>query len=319
MPKGFLSQGVVILFESAPSLDAIASVLSPQEVARRKDAGGDWAFGGPTLLVPFRPEANGYVAIDVAPAQWPDSMGDPHDGTAIFGAWVLGHFGPYTFPGNLMRAGQQAWHWSQARAVASRHAAFVRVRASYVFGGNKDAPVLPAKYDPLAELVFVTEMARRVMKAPGGLCYFNPGGECLYPPDQVDHVMERHRTSGPAAQELWANVRMFALPQDPTWRLMDTVGMGQLDGPDHEACFPLDLYEASEVAMFLRNAADYVFKNGQVIRDGDTMDGPAGIRWQGATFEKGIADPPREVIRWLPYDGRERPNGIEGQAPTGGA
>jgi hypothetical protein len=51
----------------------------------------------------------------------------------------------------------------------------------------------------------------------------------------------------------------------------------QLDAPDHEACFPKDRYEASEVARFLRNTADYVCE-GPVIQDGDTMDGLGGNR-----------------------------------------
>ena len=36
------------------------------------------------------------------------------------------------------------------------------------------------------------------------------------------------------------------------------------------------------------------------IKDGDTVDGPGGIRWQGRSFEDSLGDPPRQVLRFLP-------------------
>lgn len=117
----------------------------------------------------------------------------------------------------------------------------------------------------------------------------------------------RHNGNGPPAQELWCNVRMYNFPADDSWLLMDTVGMQQLDLTDHEACFARNHYEPGAVAAFLRNAADYVSDRGPVIRDGDTMDGPGGIRWRGTTVKNAFADPPREVIRWLPLDDAARP------------
>ncbi len=89
--------------------------------------------------------------------------------------------------------------------------------------------------------------------------------------------------------------------------------MAQLDVPDHEACCDGKAYALGDVASFLRNAADYVFENGEVIRDRDTMDGPGDRRWQGVTFDNGILSPPRRVIRWLPMDGRPRPRGVQGE------
>jgi hypothetical protein len=314
MAKGFFSQGLVVLFETAPSLDELANAIAPRPVVKRMDAARLWPFGGPSLLTPFRSDVNGYVAIDVVDREWPDDMGDPKDDTGVFGAWSMGHFGPHTFPRALLRAGQQSWHWRGAAADAGRHRAFVRARSSYVFGARGNAPVLPADYAPLPELLFVTEIAEAILAIASALCYFNPNGECLYRRDSVSSLLARHKESGPVAQELWCNVRMFQLPADASWLLMDTVGMAQLDAPDHEACFPKDRYEAREVAGFLRSAADYACERGPVIQNGDTMDGPGGIRWQGARFENGLADPPRKVLRWLPLDGLRRPPGIQGEA-----
>ena len=88
---------------------------------------------------------------------------------------------------------------------------------------------------------------------------------------------------------------------------MDTIGMSQLDASDQEACFPLDAYKPSEVASFLRNACAYVVQEGPVIRDGDTMDGPHNLTWQGVNLKESRIAPPREVIRWFPLDGWQVP------------
>ena len=91
--------------------------------------------------------------------------------------------------------------------------------------------------------------------------------------------MNRQLTQELLPQELWANVRLFNLAGHDPWVVMDTVGMWQLDVPDHEAAFRSDLYDPSDVALFLRNAADYVLRSGPIINDNDTMDGPGQIRW----------------------------------------
>ena len=47
------------------------------------------------------------------------------------------------------------------------------------------------------------------------------------------------------------------------------------------------------------------------------MDGPANVRWQAKTFSKGMCDPPREVLRWLPLGVRDIPPALfeEKKAP----
>ena len=44
---------------------------------------------------------------------------------------------------------------------------------------------------------------------------------------------------------------------------MDTVGMSQLDAPDHEAIFQVSAYDAAKVDSFLRKASSYVLERGQ--------------------------------------------------------
>lgn len=100
-------------------------------------------------------------------------------------------------------------------------------------------------------------------------------------------------------------MRLFNL--DDGWLMMDTVGMQQLDLPDLEACLRRGSVQPNQVANFLRNAALYLLNNGEVIKDGETMDGPGGCRWQAKLFENGISPAPRRVLRWLPCDGTQPP------------
>ena len=313
MAKGFFTQGVVVLFARAPSLPELEHALSPFEIAGRSTSRGAAEFGGETLLVSFRPEVNGYVAVDIWPHPWPDDMGDPKGNEMVFGAWALGHFGPLTYPGNLQRAVEQAWHWPEAKARCSGHAACVRIRSSYVFGGRKDAPVLPPQYDALRELRTVTEIAAAILECAGALCYFDPAGEMLWDAADVKRVLARARQGGLAPLELWSNVRLFRAGGSPAWMIMDTVGMGQLDVPDHEACFEADRYEPRDVAGFLRSISDYVLQRGEVIKDGDTADGPGSRRWRAASFEDSLVQGPRRVLRWFPMDGTTPPRAMLGR------
>jgi hypothetical protein len=89
--------------------------------------------------------------------------------------------------------------------------------------------------------------------------------------------------------------------------MMDTVGMGQLDAPDHEAFFESTAYELGEVDAFLRVMSSQIVSKGPIIRDGDTADGPGNVRWQGFDVSKGRVAPPRPVIRWFPLDRRKIP------------
>jgi len=309
--KGHFTQGVAVLLERPASLDEIESRLDSFHVVARREPAEEWAMGGPTLLVEYRPQANGYLSVDVVDRPWPDHMGDPKQEPMVFGAWSMGHFGPFAFPGNLQRAAEHCWAWEPARTIADPHQAFLRIRASYVFGAGGDAPLFPKDYDPIAELRFVTDVAVALLELPGAICCFNPNGELLRGRDEMVAGLVHARANDVPPLDVWSNVRLFRLPGD--WTMMDTVGMWQLDVPDHEACFPPDSYDCNEVDNFLRNAGFYVMQHGEVIEDGDTMDGPAGVRWQAKTMNEGLAPPPREIIRWLPCDGSDVPPQLLGE------
>ena len=43
------------------------------------------------------------------------------------------------------------------------------------------------------------------------------------------------------------------------------------------------------------------------------MDGPGEERWQACSFENGLSDPPREIIRWLPTGIKDIPSSLIGE------
>jgi hypothetical protein len=313
MPKGFFTQGVAILLSRSVSIRSIKAALNERfSTDHIKENAEQWVFSGPSLLIRHRPEVDGVITVDIVDRRWPDDMGDPAVDATLFGAWTMGFFGPYTYPGNLERSAQQAWGYPEGRQAVEEHTAFIRIRSTYTYGAaNDETPVLPADYDAFAELMEVTAIAQALLRLPEALCYFNPNGECLASGARIQELFERFEQSQLPPLELWSNVRLFNLPQEENWLLMDTVGMLQLDADDHEAVFNRRSHDPNEVANFLRNVSDYVYKNGPVIQDGDTINGPGSMDWQAFSLEEGLGNPPRSVLRWFPLDGNEIPSGLD--------
>ena len=302
MPKGIFTQGVCVLLERTPSLAELEAALADFDIRQQLAVSEEWVFGGPTLVVAYRPESNGLVSVDIVDRQWPDHMGDAKNETMIFGAWSKGHFGPFAYPGGLQRAAQQCWAWEPGQTVPARHNAFIRIRSSYSFGAADNDPIMPSGYEPLPELKFVTKLALSLLDVQGALCYFNPNGEMLRDQNGLRETLNFGRSNDLPPLDAWSNVRMFNVNAE--WTLMDTIGNGQLGIPDVEACFHSDSFDFNQMDNFLRNVSLYVLNNGEVINDGDIMDDPGGIRWKAHQFDNSICDPPRCVLRWLPMDDR---------------
>lgn len=298
MGKGFFTQGIAVLFESAPSIDAVAHALRAPIVARR-DAMTDPWLSGPAVHVDYPGAPNGRVMIDVVDHPWPDHMGSREEPT-LFGAWSMGHLGPFSYPGSLARAVAQAWHLGEPPVdLVERHGAFVRLRLSYIFGVGAEAPVIPDGVDPGDELAHVHELARDLFAVPGALALFNPNGEMLFDEQAFLSALARAADDDSPPVDLWTNVRLFRLDGVVDgWSMMDTVGMRQLDLPDLEACFPASI-DPRDAARLLRNLSLYYLERGDVIQQGHTIDGPGG-RWRAHRRNGGLSDPPRDIVRFLP-------------------
>src|SRR4029453_5302995 len=129
--KGFYTQGLAIFLGQAVTLDAIEEHLTGFTVGNRGEGSTSWAIAGPSLVVAYRPEVNGYVSVDITDHRWPDSMGDPQSEPEVFAGGSTGHFGPGAWPGGLERACQHSWGWPDGRTVPLQHQAFIRIRSSY--------------------------------------------------------------------------------------------------------------------------------------------------------------------------------------------
>lgn len=309
--KGFYTASACVLFERPVALDALLGALGAFEIVNRSDEVVNLVFGGPSLTLAFRPEVNGLVAVDTVDRPWPDHMGDPKTDVMLFGAWSMGHYGPFTFPNGLQRAAQHSWGWQEGKTIPQRHAAYVRIRASYAFGAaNGDTRLVPDDYEPLAELDFVTGVALAVLQVPGALCYFNPNGEALRSAESISESLVFAGERDVPPLDIYTNVRLFNV--DDGWLLMDTVGNGQLGAPDLsdlEACVRGGRnFDLGPIDGFLRNTTLYVLERGEVFRDGDTIDGPGGLRWRAWNRRCGLVEPPRRTIRFFPEDGTKPPD-----------
>ncbi len=303
--KGFVTQCLCVLFEELPSLEEVTASLGRFEVLGKVEAQKEWAFGGPSVVVSYRSEVNGRVAVDLVSRPWPDGMGDPVQESALYGAWTMGQFGPGTYPGCFERACDQSWAWPEAAEVAQKHRGFIRVRSGYAWGQDPSMTVIPDDYAPLAELVFLTNIIAPLLGLPGSMCFFNPNGEVLRDHNIFNDIVEWSVENKLPPLELWSNIRVFKATE--TWMVMDTVGNGQLDLPDCEACFTEDGYECQTVDTFLRNITLEMIRKGQIFKTGDTLEGPGNKQWKLELREDPCVNPPRQVIRATPVDGSEVP------------
>lgn len=94
------------------------------------------------------------------------------------------------------------------------------------------------------------------------------------------------------------NVRLFHVEEGRTdERVMDTVGMAALELPDAQChFFALDV---AAVAALLEETARYVYAEGDVIGDGDSVAGLDGEPWT-CRHEVALVDPPRDVVDLTP-------------------
>jgi hypothetical protein len=160
----------------------------------------------------------------------------------------------------------------------------------------------------VAALRAVTDAARALLEHPAAVAYVNPPGEVVRDRAAIDASLARHDPRGIPPVDLWSSVRR--LDRDDGWSTMDTVGMAQLGVRDHEACFASGRYRAGDIEAFLRNVSIHVLRRGDVIADGDTVNGPGGVAWRAYRLQSGLGPPLRPVLRWFPEDGAEPPEAL---------
>lgn len=303
MPSLLYTQCAAVLFDAPPVLEQVERALDAWPVAGpQKPAEGDdgWIASGPGFIVELR--KGGGVIVDVVDRPWPDDPRATAESPALAAAWRSGLLGIASTPGALARAREQCWAWADGAAVAARHRAFVRLRKVIPLR-DESGQALPKDHDPVHELSTLTEMASPLLRLPGAVALFFPGGEALRSRDQVEEVLRRKVGVGPPSVELWINLRALGLGQEGEvrWDLVDTIGMRQLRLPDQEAIFAEGREEPDAVAQLLTNACLHIAA-GKGIADGSTADDGRGRRWKAAQAT-GLLTPERPVVRWVPEAG----------------
>ena len=113
-------------------------------------------------------------------------------------------------------------------------------------------------------------------------------------------LMTRERMSQPGwnAEELYfldggLNVRFFNISGTDGEMLFDTMGLTPIGLPDLQ-CHCKGL-EPNDVVLFLRNLAAYLYQQGDVIEDGNTVEGIDGGKWK-CRREDAMVKPLRMVL-----------------------
>ncbi|HET7419405.1 MAG TPA: DUF4261 domain-containing protein [Candidatus Dormibacteraeota bacterium] len=173
--------------------------------------------------------------------------------------------------GDYKSALEQTWEWDGARKALGR--CFYKVIVGDITGSR-----LPyaERFRRLTTLVSACiELTKPLV------CSWKEAG-CLVEPARFAERTARG-----------CNVRLFNVGISGDSH-MDTLGLAALGLPDVELTF--SKLDPGAVAAFLYRTAAYLFERGDVIKDGDTVPGPEGLKWKTAHDAASIA-PPRTVVR----------------------
>jgi hypothetical protein len=253
---------VKLLYEQEPCLDEGTVLAEVNKVLPSTVLAGDDLL--PTLLV-HQGHATGDVPVPVMSVLMPTGDGgrlaDP------------GRIDPSHWMDASHRVDlSQTWEFPQARAVLDQ------CRAALTVGEMFGRPCPP---DERLAVFRATVLAVCRLTTP--LAAWWPTATQLLPPPS---------TAGPPLMGL-LNVRLFRVEGSASDVVMDTLGMHVFGLPDLQ-CHCHDL-ELPGLAGCLRNAGNYIFERGDVIHDGDTIEGLApGQKWRCRPGRSLI--PPRRLV-----------------------
>jgi hypothetical protein len=301
---------MVLLLRSVPTIQEIKTVLGEFTINRvRKEGIDTWEHCGPAIFLEYREECFGQYVIDIVDRPWPDELDYDKPDTTLHKAWREGCFGINTCPGALERAIEHAWVWPEGREAVKEAKAFLRVRTTFVLDRDEefeDDEWIPCDYYAAEELMEIHSVILALFKLPQVICYFNPQGEVLREEKSFDEADELYYDNELPALELWCNVRLFRF--NDQWTMMDTVGNSQIGTPDIEAIFFSEAYSPADIEQLLRVATMYFLENADFNEE--SIEDENGTSWKLTIHLDSVCDPPRQVVRLIPDDGRALPEGL---------
>ena len=182
---------------------------------------------------------------------------------------------------------QQSWNWPEARDVVSTCNASVIV-----------TDVLAAGLPHRQRFHLISNAILAVLDlAPAAAIHWRMSQQIVDP-----NVLQETAAHGDlhAFAAAGVNVRFFNIADAEGEMLMDTVGLSPFFLPDFQ-CHFRDI-DPDEIGRYLLNLAAYTYENGDVITDGQTVDGlQPGTEWR-LQHEDAMVEPEREVIDIDPGD-----------------
>ncbi|MCM3593410.1 DUF4261 domain-containing protein [Brevibacillus borstelensis] len=188
---------------------------------------------------------------------------------------------------------QQSWHWQEAAQTLNE------CNYSLLL-----VDMMASGLEPQARLQLFTGALRAVLEAaPCDAIYFRASDKLVEPQAYLAAIEEGAILYGAM------NIRFYNVQGTGSGRaegLMDSIGLAALGIPDVQ-CHFYDL-DPSEVADHLMNIGYYLFHQGDVIADGETVGFSEDMRWR-CEHQYALAAPHRVVIDIDPgepyYAGRQ--------------
>jgi hypothetical protein len=161
---------------------------------------------------------------------------------------------------------QQNWHWSEANELVKDCKYELLVT---------DFMTCTLEYKQRVNLFMNFLVA--VIKATSPNLVYSVSGQKLLAPTKLISIWDSEER-----EELYGicNVRLYNIGDTPGKEmLMDTVGLSIIGLPDFQIRF--SNFDVNDIANLLWNYAYYIYEYGDVIKDGNTMEGiTTGSKWR---------------------------------------
>lgn len=178
---------------------------------------------------------------------------------------------------------QQNWHWEEANDVAKSCKYELLVT---------DFMTRTLEYKQRISLFMNFIVA--VTKATKPDVVYSVYGQKLIKPTDLIEIWDKEEK--PLLYGI-CNVRLYNLT-DINELLMDTIGLNSIGLPDFQIKFKG--YEANEIAQLLWNYAYYIYEQGDIIKNGNTLEGiVSGTKWK-CERQLSLVDHERIVINVQP-------------------
>lgn len=193
---------------------------------------------------------------------------------------------PQANPEELSAAAAQCWRWPEGKALAgANRSGLLLVDGTGLGVDRKQRLALFLDFVDCA----LAQCAPKVILWRPAMRLVDPAAYRAARAAKGDEAAQR------LAIDVLFNVRMFNVGDGPKGSfLMDTLGLAPLGLPD--LLCTADSGEPGDVAAKLYYYAHYLLERGDVIRDGDTVDGAGGTKWS-ARHEEALTEPDRLVLR----------------------